>query len=62
MENSTEFTGVTIAEDNVRKYVDSEYFSQILGYTGKISEEEYLALNDQEITPENERTTRNRTD
>jgi len=62
MENSTEFTGVTIAEDNIRKYVDSEYFSQILGYTGKISEEEYLALNDQEITPENQRTTRNRND
>ncbi len=62
MENSTEFLGVTIAEDNVRKYVDSKYFSQILGYTGKISEEEYLALNDAEITPENERTTRKRDD
>jgi len=62
MENSTEFTGVTIAEDNIRKYVDSEYFSQILGYTGKISEEEFLALNDQEITKENERTTRKRND
>ena len=62
MENSTEFLGVTIAEDNVRKYVDSKYFSQILGYTGKISEEEYLALNDAEITPENERTTKKRDD
>ncbi len=62
MENSTEFLGVTIAEDNIRKYVDSEYFSQILGYTGKISEEEYLALNDAEITEENERTTRKRND
>ncbi len=62
MENSTEFLGVTIAEDNIRKYVDSEYFSQILGYTGKISEEEYLALNDAEITEENERTTRKRDD
>lgn len=62
MENSNEFTGVTIAEDNIRKYVDSEYFSQILGYTGKISEEEYLALNDQEITDENERTTKKRND
>jgi len=62
MENSTEFLGVTIAEDNIRKYVDSEYFSQILGYTGKISEEEYLTLNDAEITQENERTTRKRDD
>lgn len=62
MENAGDFTGVSITEDNVRKYVDSEYFSQILGYTGKISEEEYLELNDQEITEENERTTRKRDD
>ncbi len=62
MENSNEFTGVSITEDNIRKYVDSEYFSQILGYTGKISEEEYLTLNNQEITEENERTTRVRND
>ena len=32
MENSTEFIGVTIAEDNIRKYVDSEYFSQIFSW------------------------------
>lgn len=62
MENSTEFTGVSITEDNIRKYVDSKYFSQILGYTGKISEEEYLTLNNQEITENNERTTRKRND
>ncbi len=62
MENSNEFTGVAIAEDNIRKYVDSEYFSQILGYTGKISEEEYLELNGSEITEENERTTKLRDD
>lgn len=62
MENSEELVGVSITEDNIRKYVDSEYFSQILGYTGKISEEEYLALNNQEITEENERTTRKRDD
>ena len=62
MENSNDFTGVSIIEDNIRKYVDSEYFSQILGYTGKISEEEYLSLNNQEINEENERTTRRRSD
>ncbi len=62
MENSAEFTGVAITQDNIRKYVDSEYFSQILGYTGKISEEEYLSLNNQEITEENMRTTRKRND
>lgn len=62
MENSSEFTGVAITEDNIRKYVDSEYFSQVLGYTGKISEDEYFNLNNQEITAENERTTRKRDD
>lgn len=40
MENSNLLEGVSIAEDTVRKYVDSVYFSHILGYTGKISQEE----------------------
>lgn len=62
MENSNDFIGVSVIEDNIRKYVNSEYFSQILGYTGKISEDEYLSLNNQEITAENERTTRKRND
>lgn len=44
MENSDELEGVAIAEDTVRKYVDSVYFSHILGYTGKISQEELAEL------------------
>ncbi|GFI47262.1 peptidoglycan D,D-transpeptidase MrdA [Lachnospiraceae bacterium] len=44
MENSQELEGVSIVEDTVRKYVDSVYFSHILGYTGKISQEELTAL------------------
>ncbi len=40
MENSDVLAGVSIAEDTVRKYVDSVYFSNIIGYTGKISQEE----------------------
>ena len=44
MENSSELEGVSIAEDTVRKYVDSVYFSHILGYTGKISQEELAEL------------------
>ncbi len=40
MENSDILEGVSITEDTIRKYVDSTYFSQILGYTGKISQEE----------------------
>jgi len=44
MENSDSLDGVSIAEDTVRKYVDSVYFSHILGYTGKISQEELAEL------------------
>lgn len=43
-ENSDILQGVDITEDSIRKYVDSEYFSHIIGYTGKISQEEYDTL------------------
>lgn len=45
MENSADLPGVTIEEDTIRKYVDSEYFAHILGYTGKISSDEMTSLN-----------------
>ena len=45
MENIEELQGVSIVEDTVRRYVDSTYFSQILGYTGKISSTELEELN-----------------
>ncbi len=45
MENSDILMGVAIEEDNIRKYNDSIYFSQIIGYTGKISEEEISTYN-----------------
>ncbi|MEG1847274.1 MAG: penicillin-binding transpeptidase domain-containing protein [Lachnospiraceae bacterium] len=44
MENSTSLEGVSIAEDTIRKYVDSVYFSHIIGYTGKISTDELTEL------------------
>lgn len=47
MENMSDLDGVTIEEDPVRRYVDSVYFSQIIGYTGKISSDELEALNAQ---------------
>ncbi len=47
MENSIELEGVSIMEDTIRKYVDSLYFSHILGYTGKISQEELTALQEE---------------
>ena len=43
-ENRDTLNGVDIAEDSMRRYVDSQYFASIIGYTGKISLEEYNAL------------------
>lgn len=47
MENIEKLQGVSIVEDTVRRYVDSTYFSQILGYTGKISSTELESFNKQ---------------
>lgn len=44
MENSDTLQGVDIEEGSVRKYVDSEYFAHIIGYTGKISQDELDTL------------------
>lgn len=51
-ENSDILPGVDISEESIRKYNDSEYFSHIIGYTGKISQEEYdkLSENNDEYT------------
>lgn len=46
MENASALDGVSIAEDTVRKYVDSVYFSHIIGYTGKISQKELETLSE----------------
>lgn len=40
LENSDTLDGVEIAENTMRRYVDSTYMAQIIGYTGKISAEE----------------------
>ena len=44
MENSKSLDGVSIVEETARKYVDAEYFSQIIGYTGKVSSDELADL------------------
>ncbi len=49
LENITELEGVTIVEDTVRRYNDSEYFAHILGYTGKISSEALETLNARDL-------------
>lgn len=48
MENMDELPGVDIAEDSLRRYTDSKYFSNVIGYTGQISQEEYNALSKEE--------------
>lgn len=45
-ENSDVLPGVDVSEESIRKYNDSEYFSHIIGYTGKISQEEYDELSE----------------
>ncbi len=43
-ENAYDLQGVEVSEDTIRVYNDAEYFAQIIGYTGKISTEEYETL------------------
>ncbi len=43
-EHSDSLTGIEIEENTIRKYNDSEYFASIIGYTGKITTEEYETL------------------
>ena len=50
MENAAELDGVAIEEDMIRKYNYPFYFSHILGYTGKIDQEEYAELSQQDDT------------
>ena len=43
-ENINELTGVDVEQKSLRRYVDSEYFAHIIGYTGQISTSEYKEL------------------
>ena len=43
-ENMVNLQGISIGEESLREYPDSIYFASILGYTGKISQDEYDAL------------------
>ena len=48
MENLDGLQGVDIAEDSLRRYTDSKYFANVIGYTGQISQSEYDALSKSE--------------
>ena len=41
MENENSLQGVAVAEDTIRRYNSAVYFSQVIGYTGRISQQEY---------------------
>lgn len=47
MENEDSLDGVSIAEGTVRKYNESIYFAQIIGYTGRVDQEELKTLQEQ---------------
>ena len=44
MENSDSLQGVNIEEESLRRYTDSKCFSNVIGYTGQISVDEYKEL------------------
>lgn len=46
-ENAYRLQGVEVVEDTIRRYNDSEYFASIIGYTGKISLDEYERLSEE---------------
>ena len=46
-ENAADIPGVNISEDTKRVYNNAFYFSLIVGYTGKISEEQMVEFNSQ---------------
>ncbi len=48
MENVDTLQGVEIAEQSMRRYNYSLYTANVVGYTGKISQEEYEALSEEE--------------
>ena len=48
MENADVLDGVSIAEGTIRKYNDSIYFAQIIGYTGKIDQDELKTLQEED--------------
>lgn len=47
MENEDSLDGVSIAEGTIRKYNESVYFAQIIGYTGRVDQEELKTLQEQ---------------
>lgn len=47
-ENLYELQGISVGEEYLREYPEGKYFSSIIGYTGKISQDEYDALTEEQ--------------
>ncbi len=47
LENTNQLEGVSIEDDTLRRYNDSEYFAHVLGYTGKVSSDELEELQEE---------------
>lgn len=47
MENADTLDGVSIAEGTIRKYNESIYYAQVIGYTGRVAQEELEELQGQ---------------
>lgn len=47
-ENMASLQGISIGEESLRVYPDGEYFSSLIGYTGKISQDEYDELTEEQ--------------
>ncbi|MCI7130701.1 MAG: peptidoglycan glycosyltransferase [Lachnospiraceae bacterium] len=55
-EHASELQGVEITEDTIRRYNDSKYFAHLIGYTGQIDEDEFIAFGGEEEGSEYART------
>ena len=53
-EYADELQGVEIEEDTKRVYYNAEYFSNIIGYTGKMSDEEYEEYSEEDDSYESD--------
>lgn len=49
-EHTDTLYGINVGEDSMRTYPDGQYFAPLIGYTGKISQDEYDKLKDTDGT------------
>lgn len=55
-EHASELQGVEITEDTIRRYNDSQYSAHLIGYTGQIDEDEFIAFGGEDSNSEYSRT------